>query len=91
MRCALLIVLMLLCGCDSANSRRVPVSKVISEKLAATEQRMSFDPWDDKNAIRSRAESVYYLIAEDGTMAEVSLKEYAKSKAGQTFESSDWR
>ncbi len=44
MRCALLIVLMLLCGCDSANSRRVPVSKVISEKLAATEQRMSFDP-----------------------------------------------
>ncbi len=81
MRCALLIVLMLLCGCDSANSRRVPVSKVISEKLAATEQR----------AIRSRAESVYYLIAEDGTMVEVSLKEYAKSKVGQSFESSQWK
>lgn len=85
-----LAAVLLFSGCDSAGNRP-PVRKVISEKLTATEQRVSFDPWDNKNSIRSRAESVYYLIAEDGTIAEVSLKEYAKLKVGQSFESSHWK
>lgn len=85
-----LLLLLLLCGCDSANSRRVKVAKVISEKLASTEQRMSFDAFDSKNAWRSRASTVYYLIAEDGTVLEVTLKEYAKARVGNTIESSDW-
>lgn len=83
-------VLFLSIGCETANSRRVKVSKVVSEKLASTEQRMSFDAFDSKNAWRSRASTVYYLIADDGTMIEVSLKEYAKAKVGQTIESADW-
>ena len=78
-------VLFLSIGCETANSR-----KVVSEKLASTEQRMSFDAFDSKNAWRSRASTVYYLIADDGTMIEVSLKEYAKAKVGQTIESADW-
>lgn len=91
MRCALMIVLLIFCGCDSANSRRVATAKVISEKLASTEQRMSFDPFDSKNSFRSRASTVYYLIADDGTMVEVSLQEYAKARVGQSFSSFSWK
>lgn len=80
----------LFCGCEKP-SPRVKAGKVISEKLASTEQRLGFDAFDSKNAFRSRAETVYYLIAEDGTMIKVGLKEYAKVKAGQTIESADWK
>lgn len=85
----ILLVCSLLCGCGESVSQ-YKIAKTISEKLAATEQRVSFDPWDE-NSIRSRAETVYYLIAEDGTMIEVSLKDYAKAKVGETVESSQWR
>jgi len=90
LRILALAVLCCAIGCETANSRRVKVSKVISEKLASTEQRMSFDAFDSKNAWRSRASTVYYLIADDGMMIEVSLKEYAKAKVGQKIESADW-
>ena len=79
----------LCCGCET-RSPRVKIAKVISEKLASTEQRLGYDFFDSKNHFRSRAETVYYLIAEDGTMIEVDLKEYAKTKVGQSVQSSDW-
>ena len=50
---------------------------------------MSFD-WMDKQSLRSRAETVYYLIAEDGTVAEVKLPIYAKTKIGDEV-SADWK
>lgn len=85
----LLASMFLACGCDELKPR-VKVGKVISEKLASTEQRLGYDPFDSNNHFRSRAETVYYLIAEDGTMIEVDLKEYAKTKVGQSVQSSDW-
>jgi len=91
LRILAIAVLCLSIGCETAEFRRVKVSKVVSEKMASTEQRMSFDAFDSKNEWRSRASTVYYLIADDGMMIEVSLKEYAKAKVGQTIESADWK
>lgn len=85
-----LALLCLACGCEPRKPR-VKVGKVISEKLASTEQRLGYDMFDSKNSFRSRAETVYYLIADDGTMIEVDLKKYAKTKVGQSIESSDWK
>jgi hypothetical protein len=84
-----LVLICFACGCVEKKPR-VKVGKVISEKLASTEQRLGYDFFDSKNHFRSRAETVYYLIAEDGTMIEVDLKEYAKTKVGQSVQSSDW-
>lgn len=88
----LFVLLCLLCGCESADqrARTAPVAKVIVEKLIATEQRVSWDPLDSKNSVRSRAASVYYLIAEDGAILEVDLKEYARTKVGQSVVSTEW-
>lgn len=80
----------LFCGCESP-SPRVSVEKTISEKLASTEQRLGFDAFDTNNGLRSRATTVYYLIAEDGTMIEVTLQEYARVKIGQAIQSDAWR
>ncbi len=84
-----LALICFVCGCDERKPR-VKVANVISEKLASTEQRLGYDFFDSKNSFRSRAETVYYLIADDGTMIEVDLKQYAKTKVGQSVESSDW-
>lgn len=35
--------------------------------------------------------TVYYLIAEDGTMTEVTLQEYARTKIGGVFQSDAWK
>jgi len=80
----------LLCGCE-APPPRVIVEKTISEKLASTEQRLGFDVFDSNNGLRTRASTVYYLIAEDGTMIEVTLQEYARAKIGQAIHSDDWK
>ena len=87
---SMLICLWLFCGCESQSSR-VSVEKTISEKLASTEQRLGFDAFDTNNGFRSRATTVYYLIAEDGTMIEVTLQEYARVKIGQAIHSDAWR
>lgn len=76
-------------SCDPASSPTPPPAKKVVEKIAPTEQRMSFD-WMDKQSLRSRAETVYYLIAEDGTVAEVKLPIYAKTKIGDEV-SADWK
>ena len=83
-------VALLCCGCEKPKPR-VKVQKTIVEKLASTEQRLGYDFFDRKNHFRSRAETVYYLIADDGTMIEVDLKMYAKAKVGQSFQSSEWK
>jgi hypothetical protein len=80
----------LLCGCEAPSPRAI-VEKTISEKLASTEQRLGFDVFDNNNGFRSRASTVYYLIAEDGTMIEVTLREYARVKIGQAIHSADWK
>jgi hypothetical protein len=87
-RIVLVALLLVSAGCEPPRPRP-KISKVISEKLVATEQGLTFDFFDDKH-VRSRAESVYYLIAEDGTTLKVSLKEYAKVKVGQSISSSAW-
>ena len=65
-----------------------PPKKVV-EKIAPTEQRMSYD-WMDSQSLRTRASTVYYLIAEDGTVAEVKLPIYAKTKIGDEV-SANWK
>ena len=87
-----IVVLLVAIGVQlSRQSRQPVVTKVVAEKLVATEQRLGIDFFDSNNEIRSRATSVYYLIAEDGTMAEVDRKEFVKVKVGQSFTSSKWR
>lgn len=75
-------LMLALVGCGEPAVESAAVSKVVKEKLASIEQRLSYDAFD-KTAYRSRATPVYYLIAEDGTCAEVSLGEYARANVGK--------
>ncbi len=87
---SLLIALILLVGCDMPPPQP-PVQKVIVENLASTEQRLGVDVFDSKSMVRTRAESVYYLIAEDRTMVKVPLRQYVRTKVGQSFISNEWK
>lgn len=83
------VFLALVIGCEMPDPPPA-VSKVVAEKLASTEQRIGFDAFDSNNSVRSRAETVYYLIADDGCLLEVSLKEYARTKVGHSVTSTRW-
>lgn len=80
----------ILLGCADTRPVAPPVTKAITEKIQATEQRMSVD-FMDNQAIRGRATSVYYLVAGDGTMVEVDLKMYARTKVGESIQSAAWK
>ena len=51
---------------------------------------MGIDFFDGQSPLRQKTVTVYYLIAEDGTVVEVGLSDYAKTKIGDTYASDDW-
>lgn len=67
-----------------------PVKKKIILKAEPVEQRMGFDFFSNET-FRQRSVTVYYLVAEDGTVAEVGLSDYAKTKIGDEFGSFNWK
>ena len=76
---SLLLAVLVISGCVREEPKLE--SKLVLKKLASTEQRLSFDMFD-KQTFRTRAQTVYYLIASDGTLARVSMSVYAKTKVG---------
>lgn len=88
----LLLTCLVLVGCQLPGEVAAPepIVKVVSEKLAAVEQQLDFDPFD-KQGLRNRATSVYYLIADDGSRVIVTLKEYSHAKVGDEFSSTQWK
>lgn len=77
---------------SSSNSSNIwNVSKKrIADKISVVEQRLSFDIFDQRK-IRDRAETVFYLIAESGDRAEVSMEDFIKIKVGDYYETSNWK
>ncbi len=77
---------------DSLKSRSPPVTvtKKIAEKIQSVEQRMTVD-FFDKNAVRGRATTVFYLVADDGSTLEVDMKYYTHTDVGDSVESSQWK
>lgn len=84
---------LLLTSCDpdgtTSSYSSPPPSKKVVEKISPTEQRMTYD-WMDENSLRSRAKTIYYLISDDGTVMEVDLSVYAKTKIGDVV-SGKWK
>lgn len=70
--------------------RTIPLTKTIIMKEAPVEQRLNFD-FFAQQAIQEKAVTVYYLVAEDGTVVEVGLSDYAVTKVGGTYSSTKWR
>jgi hypothetical protein len=84
-----------LSGCDDPPTAHrasydATETKKILMKEAPVEQRMSFDPFANE-PLRQKSVTVYYLVAEDGTVVEVGLSDFAKTKVGGEFSSSAWK
>ena len=88
--CALFAFFFAVSGCDDSAPRRVPESKRIIMKESPVEQRMGFDVFADE-PLRQKSVTVYYLIAEDGTVVEVGLSDFAKTNVGDEYSSSAWK
>jgi hypothetical protein len=97
-------VALLLVGCDACDEAMQPpklrqprqqeqeVSKTIIAKEAPVEQRMGLDVFA-KDPFQTKSATIYYLIAEDGTVVEVGLSDYATAHVGQPYSAleSKWR
>lgn len=93
MRRLVLIVGCAVLGCGSPGPRPEPTpppSKTVKLKHQAVEQRLSFDPFDDQS-VRQRATTVYYFVADDGSVVEVDAHTFLTTDAGQSFASPYWR
>ena len=80
-----------LAGCDATvRLEPEPVAKRIIAKEAPVEQRMGFDLFADET-FRQKSVTVHYLVAEDGTVAEVGLSDYATTEIGGLYSTSNWQ
>lgn len=72
---------------------RLPLWRYMLHKMrpceSPVEQRVGIDLFDNQ-MVRSRAKTVYYLIAEDGTVAEVGLTDYTQAKVGTDYTATSW-
>lgn len=67
------------------------ISKTIIDKQASVENRFSGSDFFFGNGSITKSKTVYYLVAEDGTAAEVGLTDYSRTKVGDKYSSSDWK
>lgn len=92
------MILMLVCtallfctGCDVPPYVPPPLEvKKIIEKSAPNENRFSAGDFVFGKGSVTKTRTVYYLIAEDGTVCEVGLSEYHKTKIGSMASCSQW-
>ncbi len=84
-----LLLVILFCGCEHSKLPE-PVEKTIVNKLQATEQRLGID-FFDRQAFRSRAKEVYYLVADDDTFAEVDMADWIHTHNGDKWSTTNWR
>lgn len=84
-----LITAALMTGCGPHEPPAPPPSKKIIEKLSAVEQRNTVDFFADEK-LRQRTTTIYYLIAEDGTVAEVGITTYTRTKVGDNYTTHSW-
>ncbi len=100
--CAIVLMLgLLVCGVLALKSHKTKaptehqvveapaIAKVIALKTERVEQKLSFDIFDNQS-IRTRAKTVYYLVAEDGTGVQVRLSEFARAKVGEKWSAQYW-
>ena len=64
-------------------------TKVIKMKVSPVEQRRRVDFFSD-NTFEQRSQTVYYLVAEDGMVAEVGLSDFAEYEVGDSYSSNKW-
>lgn len=64
--------------------------KKIIQKESPVEQRMGFDFFADE-PLRQKTVTIYYLVAEDGTVAEVGLSDFVRTKIGDTYVADSWQ
>ena len=83
------ILSLLTTGCDIKQAEKSSVSKKIIAKESPVEQRMSYDVFS-KESLRQRSTTIYYLVAEDGTVAEVGLSDYSVTQVGSNYETDKW-
>lgn len=80
-------------GCDIENSTHYepppPVSKKIVAKECPVEQRMGFDVFADQ-PLRQKTVTIHYLVAEDGSVAEVGISDYATTQIGANYSITAW-
>jgi len=75
-------------SCEKGAPPTKQVKKIIM-KDAPVEQRMGFDAFANE-PLRQKSVTVYYLVAEDGTVAEVGLSDYARTNVGDKYASYNW-
>jgi hypothetical protein len=82
----LLLITALLAACGPSTPTVPPprITKKIILKIAPVEQRMQFSLFTEP-AWAPKTVTVYYLVAKDGTMAEVPLGEFAQYEVGDEY------
>lgn len=77
-------------GLQAPESKPPPPSKRVIAKESPVENR--FSAWDTftRGGIHTKTETVYYLIAEDGTAVEVEMGEWVRVKIGDSYSTSGW-
>jgi hypothetical protein len=65
-------------------------SKVIIDKTSPNENRFSGTEFIFQGTVVTKTQTVYYLIAEDGTVCEVGLTKYHQSNIGDTVACAMW-
>lgn len=97
---ALIVIATLTLGCDENMWKPPPPesriqsqgqSKKIIAKQAPIENRVSaWDTLTGDGSIRTKSKTVYYLVADDGTVAEVGLSVYTTTQIGESFTTTSW-
>ncbi len=81
----------LMTGCEAYVDQSAPkITKKIIAKEAPVEQRMGCDFFADE-PLRQKSVTIHYLIAEDGSVVEVGVSEYAIAQVGSNYTASAWR
>ena len=75
-----ILALILICGLAFGDQ-----SKIIIAKENPIENRFSAADFLFGNGSITKSETVYYLVAEDGTVCEVTVSKWAKTKIGDSF------
>jgi hypothetical protein len=73
-----------LTACDAPNIQppAPPPTKKIVDKISSVESRFSGAAFVFSKGSSFRPTTVYYLVAEDGSVCEVGLTQYAQTKVG---------
>jgi sensor domain CHASE-containing protein len=90
---AVLVALLLFLAWAAIHEASLPIEmKTIASKHEGIAPRVSMidTVTSDGNAVVTRSESVYYLVANDGSYCEASLGEYLRTQPGASYGSKHW-